>query len=93
MAALMMAGSAHCEFENGGFSYTVLANGDLDARMWVVESRVPETPHPWFQLDTPWGVTYQGQALAPPTQDERGRVVFTLTLSPLTPNVRFTCTP
>lgn len=86
MATLTTGGSGCGEFENGGFSYTVSPDGTLDARMWVVESRVPETPHPWFQMDTPWGVTYQGQALAPPVQDEQGRVVFSLTLSPLTSN-------
>lgn len=85
MATLTMSGSGHAEYADGGASWTVTQTGDLDARIWAVESRIPESPRPWFQIET-HGVTYQGQALEPPTMDEHGRVCFHLTLSPLAPS-------
>jgi hypothetical protein len=82
MATLTMSGSGYAEFENGGATFTLTPDGDLDACIWVVEIRLPESPRPWFQILT-HGVTYQGQAIEPPVLDEYGRLRFHLTLSPL----------
>jgi hypothetical protein len=85
MATLTMSGSGYAVFENGAAEWTLLPSGELRARIAVVEHRVPETPRPFFQIDTN-GVTYQGQAVEPPTFDEHGRVCFNLTLAPLRPS-------
>jgi hypothetical protein len=83
MATLTTSGWGEARYADGGAFWTVTPTGELDARIWAVESRVQGYgARPWFQIDTQ-SVTYQGQALEPPTMDEGGRVCFHLTLSPL----------
>ena len=41
----------------------------------VPESQMPESPQPWFEMT--WdGVAYVGQAIAPPTPTEDGRLRY-----------------
>jgi hypothetical protein len=84
MATVTVSGSGRAEFADGGADWTVTTSGDLDARIWVAETRLPETPYPWFQI-TLHGVMYQGQAVSPPKPDGAW-MCFRLTLSPLPPN-------
>lgn len=50
----------------------------FDGRRLVVlvhESDTPETPRPWFEVQRD-GVRWKGQAIAPPTVEEDGRLRF-----------------